>query len=111
MVLQPTVPETRNPEREIGRVPPEKMNFGDNGVYQALDKCSNLYHHETPMAVLDYRFRIKALVIAGALAALLSLVVEVDAEGSETSDCPSSVTSVTASNSPYDHAQRTRDAR
>jgi ascorbate-specific PTS system EIIC-type component UlaA len=45
-------------------------------VYQALDKHSNLYHHETRMAVLDYRFRIKALVIAGVLAALLVLVVD-----------------------------------
>jgi hypothetical protein len=34
MVLLPTNPGTRNPEREIGRVPPEKMNFGDYGVYQ-----------------------------------------------------------------------------
>jgi ascorbate-specific PTS system EIIC-type component UlaA len=43
---------------------------------QALDKRCNLYHHETPMAVLDHRLRIKALVIAGVLAALLSLIVD-----------------------------------
>jgi len=32
MVLLPTNPGTRNPEREIGRVPPEKMNFGDTAL-------------------------------------------------------------------------------
>ena len=37
------------------------------------------------------------------------LLPEVDADGSETSDCPSSVTSVTASNSPYDHADFMRN--
>ena len=31
------------------------------------------------------------------------LLPEVDADGRETSECPSSVTSVTASKSPYDH--------
>jgi hypothetical protein len=36
MVLLPTNPETRNPEREIGRVPPEKMNFGGHAVYRDL---------------------------------------------------------------------------
>ena len=37
------------------------------------------------------------------------LLPQVDADGSETSDCASSVTSVTASNSPYDHADFMRN--
>jgi hypothetical protein len=38
MVLLPTNPGTRNSGREIGRVPPKKMNFGDYRVYQTVER-------------------------------------------------------------------------